>query len=303
LLLAFIVWWAVAQWHAAPVSILPVVALCARALPLIGVLQDDWQAWAHAQPAFRETQKIIRDAGAAREPDLPVSSTPLQPPIEVRSVTVSWDERASPALSNVDLSIAEVGIVALSGPSGAGKSTLADVVGGLLRPDSGVITVGGVTLSADLRRGWRRRVAYVQQEAVLFAGTIGENLRWAAPDASDEQLWEALESASAGFVRKMKHGLDTPVGEDGRHLSGGERQRLALARSLLRDPALLILDEPTSALDEESEEAIKEVLKRLKKKVAILLISHRKRLLDVADVVVNLEAGRVTKVRLPRSSR
>ena len=130
----------------------------------------------------------------------------------------------------------------LTGPSGAGKSTLADVIGGLVTPDTGELRLDGTALDPAARRGWREQVAYVQQEPVLFHTTIRENLRWAFPAADDAALDAALRDAAAHFVFALPEGLDTLVGDRGGRLSGGERQRIALARGLLRAPALLILD-------------------------------------------------------------
>jgi ATP-binding cassette subfamily C protein len=150
-----------------------------------------------------------------------------------------------------------------------------------------------VILDGGARRAWRSRVAYVQQEPVLFSGTLRDNLLWASPQVSEARLWQALEDASALFVRDLPQGLDTPLGESGRQLSGGERQRVVLARALLRDPVLLILDEATSALDAGNEEAIVEALQRLKSRLAIVVICHRGALVNIADRVVTMECGRV----------
>jgi ATP-binding cassette subfamily C protein len=147
-----------------------------------------------------------------------------------------------------------------------------------------------------MRRAWRRRVAYVQQEPVLFAGTIRENLAWASPDASEARMREALADAAAAFAEALPLGLDTPVGEGGRQLSGGERQQIVLARALLGGPELLILDEATSALDSASEEAIAAAIVRLARRLTILVIGHRGALPALADKTIWLEAGRVAQV-------
>lgn len=291
LVLASAVWLATTRWHASPVAILPVIAMFARALPLLGSLQENWQHWAHARPALSTTLDLIREAEAAREPDAPTELPPLSLPLVLEQVSVFRAARARPILNAVSLSIPSAGIVALTGHSGAGKSTLADLMGGLIGPDEGVVSAGGVQLEEGLRRAWRSHVAYVQQEPILFAGSIRDNLLWADPSASNDQLWQAIDDASAGFIRELPGGLDAQVGEGGRQLSGGERQRIALARGLLRKPALLILDEATSAIDARNEAEIVTALQRLKAKLAIVVISHRGALLRIADEVVAVDSG------------
>ena len=128
---------------------------------------------------------------------------------------------------------------------------------------------------------------------MLLAASVRDNLRWAAPEASDDDLGKALEDAAAGFVFALPEGLDTAIGDGGRALSGGERQRLMLARALLRAPALLILDEATSALDPANEALIAAALGRLKTRMAVLVIAHRGALTDLADRTYTLGGGKL----------
>jgi ATP-binding cassette subfamily C protein len=297
LLLALLVWFAITQWHAQAITVLPMVALFARALPLLGALQVSWQNWAHARPALAAAQALIAEAEAGREEDFAEALAPsFQKTLVLTQVTVCFFGRLAPALDAVDLVISARGLTAITGPSGAGKSTIADLMGGLIAPDAGTIAIDSVILDGGARRAWRSRVAYVQQEPVLFSGTLRDNLLWASPQVSEARLWQALEDASALFVRDLPQGLDTPLGESGRQLSGGERQRVVLARALLRDPVLLILDEATSALDAGNEEAIVEALQRLKSRLAIVVICHRGALVNIADRVVTMECGRVVSL-------
>jgi ATP-binding cassette subfamily C protein len=297
-LLAVVIWLAIARWHAGAAEILPLVALFARALPLLGGLQQGWQDWAHARPALDSAMALIDQAEAACEFDPGELPEPprLTDAISLRDVTVRYSGRSGAALRHVDLAFPACSITAVSGPSGAGKSTLADLLGGLIGPDEGCVAIDGVTLAGGLRRAWRSRVAYVQQEPMLFTGTVRENLLWADPDASEGRLREALGAASAHFAYALPDGLDTPIGEGGRQLSGGERQRLVLARALLRDPELLILDEAASALDPENEAAIAEAVRRLRERMTIVIIGHRGALGALAEREVRLEAGRVAEL-------
>lgn len=294
-LLALLIWFGISRGQAGPATILPLVALFVRALPLLGALQEAWQGWAHARTPIASTLSLIARTEAAREPGADGTAPPeLTAEIVLRNVSLSFDGAGHPALLDVSANIPARGITAIVGQSGSGKSTLADLIGGLLSPDSGAVLIDDVVLEGPLRRAWRSCVAYVQQDPVMLSASLRENLRWAAPAASDEQLRTALEAASAGFALTLPQGLDTMLGDGGRQLSGGERQRLMLARALLRDPALLILDEATSALDAENEAQIAAALLRLKTRMAVVVIGHRGALPLLADHTVRLERGRCT---------
>jgi ATP-binding cassette subfamily C protein len=272
---------------------LPLVALCARALPQLQGLQENMQNYAHARPALDEVVALIAGVEAHAEPDEPGRTAPsLNAAIRLENVDFAFAGRRA-ALRGVDLDLPALSVTALVGPSGAGKSTLADILGGLLAPETGRMLVDGEPLDGAARRAWRAKVAYVQQEAVLFAGSVRDNLLWAQPDASDGQLRQALERAAARFAYDLPGGIDCDLGEGGRQLSGGERQRIALARALLREPDLLILDEATSALDAAAEREIAEVIGRLKGTLTIVIIGHRGLLTGLADRQVVLEGGRV----------
>jgi ATP-binding cassette subfamily C protein len=182
------------------------------------------------------------------------------------------------------------------GPSGAGKTTVTDVVLGLLRPEHGRVLIDGVLLTDHDLAGWRSRVAVVPQDPYLFTETIAANLRWAAPQASDEDLWDALRDAAVDtFVAALPDGLETLVGDRGIRLSGGERQRIALARALLRRPTLIVLDEPTSALDTETEQVVRATLARLHGRHTVLIVAHRLSTARDADKIVVLDGGRVVE--------
>ncbi len=292
--LAVLIWLAVTRWQVAAAVLIPLIALFVRAVPLLGALQDAWLQWAHARPAIAATLDLIAAAEAAREPESLASAVPaLTRELRLSGAEVRFAGAERAALSGIDLTIAARQTIALSGTSGAGKSTLADLLGGLLAPDAGTFSVDGAVLDAAARRTWRSRVAYVHQQPVLLAASLRDNLRWAAPGASDAALETALRSAAAEFALALPQGLGTMLGDGGRVLSGGERQRIALARALLREPALLILDEATSALDAESEAQVAAALLRLKGQLTILIIAHRGVLTDLADQHYRLEGGKL----------
>jgi ATP-binding cassette subfamily C protein len=208
-------------------------------------------------------------------------------------VSLTYEGRTKPALSNITLNLPAYKTTAVIGRSGAGKSTLADMLIGLLQPDQGAILIDGIPLSTSHRKLWRQKVAYVSQDIFLSHDTIRNNLTWGKTQVSDAQLKDALKRASADFVFKLPKGLNTVVGDGGIRLSGGERQRIALARALLRDPWLLILDEATSALDRDNETRIMDSIEKLHGGYTVLMIGHRLLRLDLADQVIVLDEGKV----------
>ncbi|CAM9402110.1 unnamed protein product, partial [Phaeothamnion confervicola] len=188
-------------------------------------------------------------------------------------------------------------VVALAGGSGAGKSTAAALLCRLYEPLEGRVTLDGVDL-ATLKPSWlRSAVGVVEQEPVLFSGTVGENIRFGRPNATDADVVRAAKEANChDFVSAFPLGYDTPVGEHGRLLSGGQRQRVAIARAILKDPPLLILDEATSALTQRSERLVAEALERAMWGRTVLVIAHRLSTVRRADVVAVLEGGRITEM-------
>lgn len=259
-------------------------------------LRDGYRTVLHALPAHAALTDLLAQCRDAAEPagDGAVEPPPFTRALRLDRVAFRHAPGDPPALVEVDVEIPANGITAVIGPSGAGKSTLADLLLGLLTPDAGRVLVDGAPLEGSVRQAWRRRAGYVPQDSFLFHDTIRANLTMTAPKAGEPELWEALErAAAADFVRGLPHGLDTVVGERGSRVSGGERQRLALARALLRRPALLILDEATSALDAESERRVLAALERLRHELAIVVVAHRRSTVQRADRVIVLDGGRV----------
>ena len=300
-LLAAIVWIAVAQLGIAIALLLAFAALAARAVPLLDAVQGAWHGWSHAAPALAETRALVAEARNHAEVPPCGPSPRLKRSLRLDSV---WFRHAGrdPALAGITLDIRAGTIAALTGPSGAGKSTLADIIGGLLSPDRGQVLIDGTPLVGGARNAWRERVAYVQQEPVLFTGTIRDNLLWAVPEADDDALRTALRRACAEFVFDLPGGLDCAPGEGGRALSGGERQRIALARALLREPDLLVLDEATSAVDSFSEARICEAVAALAGRCTVIVIGHRGRLVDLAERRLQIANGRLDDAAEPRGT-
>ena len=301
LVLALATLMAVTRYGARLEQIVPLAALGARAVPLLGALQQQVQDIAHCRPAFAAARRLIEQAEQGREivSDHRCSTPQLHSALAVEGLGVHFPGRDAPALNDITFSIPAGSLTVIGGPSGAGKSTLADCLAGLIRPDAGCITVDGVTLSDGLRIAWRARVNYVQQEPVFFAGSIRDNLRFADPAADDSRINVALARAAAGFVASLPQGIDTMIGEGGYEFSGGEKQRLALARALLRQPDLLILDEPTGALDPANEAAIIRAIADLRGSLTIIILGHRDAFARIADQEAMLDQGRMAFIRSP----
>jgi ATP-binding cassette, subfamily C, bacterial len=248
-----------------------------------------------ALPAEAAVRTLVGEARAAAEPASTERIALPRREIAIRGVSLEYED-GTKALDDVSAVIPVGAVTAIVGPSGAGKSTLADLVMGLAVPTRGSIALDDATLDAAGRLAWRRHVGYVPQDAFLFHESIRDNLLAARPAATGDEIWSALEAAdAAALVRALPEGLETIAGERGTRLSGGEAQRIALARALLRHPALLVLDEPTSALDGESESRIIATLERLRGRHTIVIVAHRQALAAIADHVIALDRGRVRR--------
>jgi ATP-binding cassette subfamily B protein len=197
-------------------------------------------------------------------------------------------------LNGVSFEIPAGTFCAILGPSGAGKSTIADLLVRFLDPDSGRITVDGLDLRDLNLEDLRRQIVLVDQSPHLFNASVAENIAYARPEASREEIEAAgCEAGLDEMIRRLPEGYDTKTGERGLALSAGERQRIALARALLRRPSVLILDEPTSALDPETEKIVARNLRASLRGRTVIIITHRPALAEIADQIVNLREGRV----------
>ena len=279
-------------------ELMVLVLIAARLIPMLSSALNQTAEVLHALPAATETARLIGAAERHAEPPL---AQPGPPPLPRRQicldrVSVQYEGRDHPALEDVTVCFPVRTTTAIVGTSGAGKSTLADVLMGLLKPDSGGLRIDDGALSEAQRLHWRSAVAYVPQETFLFNDSIRNNLLWADPQATDEALATALRQAAAEFVLELPEGLDTVVGDAGLRLSGGERQRIALARALLKRPALILLDEATSALDLATEAQVRRALRQLHGNTTLVMIAHRLATLEHADQVVVLDSGRVVQV-------
>jgi ATP-binding cassette subfamily B protein len=232
------------------------------------------------------------------DPAAPVRVDPTAARGEVRleQVGFCYPEGARPALTDVDLTVPAGANLALVGETGSGKSTLASLVARLNDPTSGRVLIDGVDVRDMTLADLARVVGVVSQETYLLHGTIRENLRHAKPDASDAEMEAAARRAQVhDLIAALPDGYDTVVGARGHRFSGGEKQRLAIARTLLRDPRVLVLDEATSALDNETERAVQAALDEASRGRTTLTIAHRLSTVRGADVIAVLDAGRVVE--------
>ncbi|MEU0105540.1 MULTISPECIES: ABC transporter ATP-binding protein [unclassified Streptomyces] len=237
--------------------------------------------------------------------DLPIDITERPDPVrldrikgEVRfeNVSFGYDDEGGPVLDGIDLTVPAGGSLAIVGPTGAGKSTLGYLVPRLYDVTGGRVTLDGVDVRDLDFDTLARAVGVVSQETYLFHASVADNLRFAKPDATDEELHQAAKAAQIhDHIASLPDGYDTVVGERGHRFSGGEKQRLAIARTILRDPPVLILDEATSALDTRTEAAVQDAIDALSANRTTLTIAHRLSTVRGADQIVVLDAGRAVE--------
>jgi ATP-binding cassette, subfamily B, bacterial len=228
------------------------------------------------------------------------STTPtkrLQGNIEFKGVTFRYPTRTDvEVLKGLDLSIQAGQKVALVGPSGAGKSTVVQLLLKFYERGGGTITIDNQSIESYEISNYRSNLAIVPQEVLLFGGTIGDNIRYGKPDATEAEIIEAAKKSNSWeFISSFPEGLMTIVGERGIKLSGGQRQRIAIARAILRDPAILLLDEATSSLDAESEKVVQEALNELMKGRTSIIIAHRLATIREVDKICVIDGGRVVE--------
>ncbi len=221
---------------------------------------------------------------------------PARGQISFENVSFTYDGEA-PVLQNVSLEVQAGEILALVGPSGAGKSTIFNLIPRFYDPTEGSVRIDGYDLRSVTQHSLREQIGIVPQETILFGGTIRENILYGRLDATEEEMIEAARAANAHeFIMAFPKQYDTTVGERGMNLSGGQRQRIAIARAILKDPAILLLDEATSSLDNESEGLVQEALDRLMQNRTTVIVAHRLSTIKVADRIAVLDEGRIVEL-------
>jgi ATP-binding cassette subfamily B protein len=262
----------------------------------VAALSEIWGELQRASGATERLVELLKTRDTVSDPEHPARlPDPVTGRLDFDKVSFAYPSRPDTlALDDVTLSVQPGETVAFVGPSGAGKTTIIQLLLRFFDPASGRILIDGIDL-ADLRRDdFRKAVALVPQDPVIFAASARENIRFGRPDASDAEIEEAARAAAAhDFISALPEGYDSYLGERGVMLSGGQKQRIAIARAILRDAPVLLLDEATSALDAESERAVQQAVDRLSEGRTTLIVAHRLATVKKADRIVVMDEGRI----------
>ena len=283
--------------HLALPDLIVLLFMLARVVSYLSRGQRAYQQVAVRESAYWSLVQAIDQAHEQREPVGGNRNVLLDQHIAMDNVRYSHDGKRQ-ILDGASLRLPARGLTLIIGPSGSGKTTLLDLIVGLRQPAAGHIAIDGAALPELDLRAWRRQIGYVPQESVMVDESVAHNL-CLGEDVPEARIREALRAADAlQFVDAMPEGIRTRVGQGGSRLSGGQRQRLAIARALIHEPRLLILDEATSNLDPETQEAIVETVSHLKSRMAVLAVAHQEKLVSVADQVLRLADGKLTRLNL-----
>jgi ATP-binding cassette subfamily B protein len=262
----------------------------------VAALSEIWGELQRAAGATERLSELLSATDSVQDPAVPVPApAPLKGRVTFDNVVFRYPARPEDkALNGVAFDIRPGETVALVGPSGAGKTTVIQLIQRFFDPTSGRILLDGIDLRDMARSDFRRSLALVPQDPVIFATSARENIRFGRPGATDAEVEEAARAAAAhDFLAALPQGYDTYVGERGVMLSGGQKQRVAIARAILRDAPILLLDEATSALDAESERLVQQAVDRLAKGRTMLVVAHRLATVKKADRILVFDHGRI----------
>ena len=262
----------------------------------VAALSEIWSELQRAAGATERLIELLNIEDTVNDPEQAVSApTNWLGEITFNDVTFAYPSRADDAtLSNFNLTIKPGETIALVGISGAGKSTFIQLLQRFYDPDQGEIFLDGIDIKTMKRLEFRKSIALVPQDPVIFATTVMENIRFGNSEANDEEIFQAARSAAAhDFISELPQGYDTYVGERGIMLSGGQKQRIAIARAILRNAPVLLLDEATSALDAENERSVQKAFDHLSKGRTTIVVAHRLATVKKADRIIVLDAGKI----------
>jgi subfamily B ATP-binding cassette protein MsbA len=275
-------------------SFLLTLNLVAQSMQTLGSINvTRQQVLAAAERVYREVLDVHPEVQ-----ELPgaLPMPPIVGHVRFEGVSFAYHRGGRLVLDDITFEMKPGTVVAVVGHSGAGKSTLADLIPRFYDPTSGRVLIDGIDIRTVQIASLRKQIGIVPQETLLFGGTIRDNIAYAVPDATEEQVIEAAKAAHAHeFIQRLEKGYQTLVGERGVRLSGGERQRIAIARAILKNPRILILDEATSSLDTASESLVQQALEELMRGRTTLVIAHRLSTVVNADQILVLEHGRIVE--------
>jgi ABC-type multidrug transport system fused ATPase/permease subunit len=267
----------------------PIMSLATGA----NVLSQGLGALARIAPLDRLEVERIEPRPATRPSRAQAANGDAPPAIAFEDVRFRYRPELKPAIDGLSVTIPRLGQTAIVGPSGAGKTTLFSLLERFYEPQEGTIRLAGEPLDAIALNALRQRLAYVEQQAPILAGTLRENITYARPDATEDEIAVAVDQARlTELIAALPDGLDTDLGGSSVALSGGERQRVAIARALLRRPEVLLLDEITSQLDARNELALRSVIELVGRRCTVLVVAHRLSTVAAADRILVLEDGR-----------
>ncbi len=262
----------------------------------VAALSEIFGELQRAAGATERLVELLHAEDTVNDPETPLAlPQPVRGEITFEDVHFAYPSRPGvAALDGVNLRIAPGETVAVVGPSGAGKTTIIQLIQRFYDPDSGAICLDGMRVDALTRDAFRKHIALVPQDPVIFAASARENIRFGRPDATDAEIENAAKAAAAhDFIEALPDGYDSYLGERGVMLSGGQKQRIAIARAILRDAPVLLLDEATSALDAESERAVQRAVDELSEGRTTLIVAHRLATVKKADRIIVMDQGRI----------
>lgn len=262
----------------------------------VAALSEIFGELQRAAGATERLVELLHAEDTVNDPETPLAlPQPVRGEITFEDVHFAYPSRPGvAALDGVNLRIAPGETVAVVGPSGAGKTTIIQLIQRFYDPDSGAICLDGMRVDALTRDAFRKHIALVPQDPVIFATSARENIRFGRPDATDAEIEDAAKAAAAhDFIEALPDGYDSYLGERGVMLSGGQKQRIAIARAILRDAPVLLLDEATSALDAESERAVQHAVDDLSEGRTTVIVAHRLATVKKADRIIVMDQGRI----------
>jgi len=242
-------------------------------------------------------QQVLGTAPSVNDPKTPALETGSKGFIEFDNIEFRYPGAEQPVLCGISFSAKPGEVTAIIGSTGSGKSTLINLIPRLYDATGGAIRVDGVDIRDMRREDLWRKIGFVPQKAFLFSGTVASNLRYGKEDASDEQVWHALDVAQAkGFVSELPEGIEAAIAQGGTNVSGGQRQRLAIARALVKDPEVYVFDDSFSALDFKTDSMLRAALRNEITHATTIIVAQRVSTILHADRIVVLDGGRVVGI-------